>query len=50
MFFQTDLELLSADVHVGNILRNEQGLVPIDVVMGTPSAELRETIRSLIGV
>jgi hypothetical protein len=50
MFFNADLELVLADVHVGNILRTKKKLVPIDVVMGVPGAELREKIRHLVGV
>jgi hypothetical protein len=50
MFFNEDLEIVLADVHVGNILRTEEKLVPIDVVMGIPGPELRKKIRQLIGV
>jgi hypothetical protein len=50
MFFNADLGLVLADVHVGNILRTKRKLVPIDVVMGIPGTELREKIRHLIGV
>jgi hypothetical protein len=50
MHFYRRYGIVIADLHVGNVLRSEGRLVPIDVVMGKPGPELRAKIRHLLGV
>ena len=50
MHFHRRYEIVVADLHVGNVLRSEGKLVPIDVVIGKPGPALREKIRRLLGM
>jgi len=50
MYFHPRYEIVVADLHVGNVLRSEGKLVPIDVVIGKPGPELRAKIRHLLAV
>jgi len=50
MHFHRRYGIVIADLHVGNVLRSEGKLVPIDVVIGKPGPELRAKIRHLLGV
>ena len=46
LYFHPELGILVADAHDRNILRNESGvLVPIDLVIGKPAADLLRRIR-----
>ncbi|MEO6787520.1 MAG: hypothetical protein ABI318_15425 [Chthoniobacteraceae bacterium] len=46
LYFHPELGMLVADAHDRNILRNESGvLVPIDLVIGRPGADLLRRIR-----
>ena len=46
MFYHNDLELLVADAHDTNILRDEKGrLAAIDVVVGTPGPTVRRELQ-----
>jgi hypothetical protein len=47
VYYHTELDLAVLDAHPQNILRDEHGrLVPIDVVVGTPS----KAVRSMLGI
>jgi hypothetical protein len=48
IFYNSDVALIVADAHVGNVLRSEQGLVPIDVVIGTPGPALLKRILEIL--
>jgi hypothetical protein len=44
IFYNSDVGLIVADAHVGNVLRSQGRLVPIDVVIGKPGPDLFKRI------
>jgi hypothetical protein len=50
-FFNADLGIIIGDANPGNFVRDVNGeIVPIDLVIGRPGAELRDKIWQLFGV
>jgi Serine/Threonine/Tyrosine Kinase found in polyvalent proteins len=50
IYFNRDTELIVADAHPGNVLRYENRLFPIDVVIGKPGPEVLKNILERLQV
>jgi Serine/Threonine/Tyrosine Kinase found in polyvalent proteins len=50
IYFNCDTELIVADAHPGNVLRYENRLFPIDVVIGKPGPEVLGRIRQALNI
>lgn len=49
-YYNQDLGIVACDAHVGNFLRSKNRLVPIDVILGTPTEAMSASIAEKFGI